>query len=382
MVTVVQLTTDNREPFRQYDNATPWFGTAPAALLEGFAGLEAVEVHVVTCAQRPMVSPVKLAANIWFHSLHVPQFGWLRTGYQGCIRAVRRKLRELQPDIVHGQGTERECAVAALLSGFRNVVTLHGNMRLIARVNRARPFSYQWLASRLESFALHRTDGIVCLTDYTRQNVCALARRTWIVPNAVDSRFFSIRPALPSPHPVLLCVGHIESRKNQPALIRSLDPLAAERPLEIRFLGSITSGDPAGVEFKAMLHRRPWCQHLGFASHQTLSKHLAEANLLVLPSLEDNCPMVVLEAMAAGLPVAAARVGGVPDLVQEGVTGTMFDPRDEADIRAKVAGLLREPERVREMGETARRRARQRFLPEVIAREHVEIYLEVLRASS
>ena len=69
-----------------------------------------VEVHVVSCTQQPMKSPIKLAENIFFHSLLVPKIGWLRTGYQGCIRAVRKKLRAIQPDIVHGQGTERDCA--------------------------------------------------------------------------------------------------------------------------------------------------------------------------------------------------------------------------------------------------------------------------------
>ena len=47
-----------------------------------------------------------------------PKIGWLRTLYQGCVRATRRKLREIQPDIVHGQGTERDCAIGAVLSGF------------------------------------------------------------------------------------------------------------------------------------------------------------------------------------------------------------------------------------------------------------------------
>ena len=92
-----------------------------------------------------MVSPEKLAPNIFFHSLYVPKLGWLRTAYQGCIRAVRKKLRELRPNIVHGQGTERDCAISAVFSGFPNVLTIHGNLRLIAKVTQARRFSFPWL---------------------------------------------------------------------------------------------------------------------------------------------------------------------------------------------------------------------------------------------
>src|SRR5437879_2454716 len=107
---IAMLATDGREMLRSYQEKEPIFGTAPEALLKGLAGLPEAEVHVISCTQKPMSSPEKLAANIWFHSLLVPKLGWLRTGYQGCIRAVRKKLREIQPDIVHAQGTERDCA--------------------------------------------------------------------------------------------------------------------------------------------------------------------------------------------------------------------------------------------------------------------------------
>jgi hypothetical protein len=59
------------------------------------------EIHVISCTQQPLSAPEKLAPNIWFHPLHVSKWGWLRTGYQGCVRAVRQKLKEIQPDIVH-----------------------------------------------------------------------------------------------------------------------------------------------------------------------------------------------------------------------------------------------------------------------------------------
>jgi hypothetical protein len=72
-------------------------------------------------------SAEKLADNLWYHPLHVPKIGWLRTGYQGCIRAVRKKLREIRPDIAHGSETERECAISAVFSGLLNAVTIQGN---------------------------------------------------------------------------------------------------------------------------------------------------------------------------------------------------------------------------------------------------------------
>ena len=185
------LTTDNREAFREYHQPQPWFGTAPEALLQGFAQMPEVQVHVIGCTQRTMVSsPEKLADNIWFHSLVVPKIGWQRTLYQGCVRATKKKLRELRPDVVHGQGTERECSLGAVFSGFPNVLTIHGNIRLVARVNQSRPFSFWWNAARLEAFTLPRSQGVVCITRYTRDAVAGLAKKTWIVPNPGGRRFF------------------------------------------------------------------------------------------------------------------------------------------------------------------------------------------------
>ena len=56
------LTTDNREHFKHYSSNVPYFGSAPEALLQGFAQLKEVEVHVISCTQKPMKSPEKLAA--------------------------------------------------------------------------------------------------------------------------------------------------------------------------------------------------------------------------------------------------------------------------------------------------------------------------------
>jgi glycosyltransferase involved in cell wall biosynthesis len=374
---IVLLTTDNREDRQEYECETPWFGTAPEALLQGFAKLPDVEVHVVSCAQRPMKSPAKLAETIFFHSLHVPKIGWLRTGYQGCIRAVRRKLREIRPDIVHGQGTERDCGVCAIFSGYPNVLTIHGNMRLVARVNRARPFTYPWFAARLEHFTIPRSDGVVCITNYTREAVASLARKTWVVPNAVDSSFFEIKRQ-PASSVRILCVATVDGRKNQNALIRAVDTLRPQGKFELLFLGAANRDTAYAREFFELLETRPWCRYAGFADRNALRQHLASASGLVLPSLEDNCPMVILEAMAAGVPVAAARVGGVPDLVRHGETGLLFDPLSEHAMAAAMKELVENHEP--SMAARAQGEAQKRFHPEIIAARHVEIYREILEA--
>jgi glycosyltransferase involved in cell wall biosynthesis len=375
------LTTDNREPYKDYTHPTPYFGTAPDALLQGFATLgKQVEVHIVACLQQPVPAPEKIADNLWYHGLHVPKIGWLRTMYQGCIRAVRKKMHEIQPDIVHGQGTERDCSLSAIFSGFPTVLTIHGNMRLIARVNHVPPFSFHWLTAKLEAFTIPRSEGVVCITGYTRNAVKDLAKKTWLLPNAVNPRFFEIQaqPA-PTEPPIFLCVGTICFRKNQNDFIRALDPLAAKRKFKVIFLGGVDKRDPYCLEFLELVKNRPWCEYPGFESgYEKLKSYFEKASLLVLPTREDNCPMVVLEAAAAGVPVVASNVGGVPDLVQNGKTGLFCDPTNTASMSSAVEKILAEPELARAMAVEAKRQARERFHPTVVASRHVEIYRSVV----
>lgn len=372
------LTTDNRHAFKQYEKPEPFFGTAPEAVLQGFARMPEVEVHVISCTREPMRSPEKLAHNIWFHSLHVPRIGWMKTLHQGCVRATRKKIREIKPDIVHGQGTEMDCSLNAIFSGFPNVITIHGNMRLIAALNRERPFSYNWLAARLEGFTLPRTDGVVCITRYTRDAVKDLARKTWILPNAADEKFFEIVPSPDaSSPPVVLCVGAVCFRKNQNAFIQALDPLAEKMKFKLVFLGKVDAST-YGSDFRELIRTRTWCEHIDYSGRDRVRQMFQAATMLALPTQEDNCPMVVLEAMAAGVPVLASNVGGVPELILPERTGLFCDPTRPATFGEGVTRLLSDAGLRQRLATDAKAEAVKRFHPLAVAKRHVEIYREMV----
>lgn len=407
------LAPDNRENFRKYDLPEPCFGTAPSALLEGFAmlGNEKVksgtidrhspgnrhdefkpfEVHVISCTQRPLNAPEKLAPNIWYHSLHVPKIGWLRTGYQGCIRAVRNKLREIKPDVVHAQGTERDCAISAVLSPYPRVLTIHGNLRLIRKQLGFRPLSAIWFQSYLEGWVVPRFAGVICITNYTREAVEHEVPKTWVVPNAVDPAFLALGEKRLSASsnrlstldsrfspPIILCVATIDPRKNQKAFITALDSLAKHMNFEVRFFGGCNDSDYER-EFKELIASRPWCRYGGMIGRGELRNQFGQAAMLALPTHEDNCPMVVLEAMAAGVPVMASKVGGIPDLIDGIKTGLFCDPSAPESFVDGVSRLLGDPVFAGEIARNAYDEAAMRFHPKQIARRHLDIYHEVFR---
>jgi glycosyltransferase involved in cell wall biosynthesis len=388
------LVPDNRENFRQYELTEPYFGTAPTALLAGFAMLgdhpEAPEIHVISCTQKRIPAPEKLASNIWFHSLHVPKAGWLRSGYLGCALAVRKKLREIKPDLVHAQGTERDCAISAVLSPYPKILTIHGNLRLIKKQVGFRPFSAMWLQSYLEGLVVPRFAGVICITNYTREAVEREVPKTWVVPNAVEPSFlelgqqrFSDNSSRPStldsrpPCPVILCVANIDERKNQNAFIRALDPLAKKMSFEVRFFGGC-GGSDYGREFRELIASRPWCHYGGMLGREELRSQFEQADMLALPTHEDNCPMVVLEAMASGVPIMASKVGGIPDLIDGVRTGLFCYPCDPESFRVGVKRVLEDSEHAQRMASAAHDDAMRRFHPKVIARKHLETYREIL----
>ena len=376
------LTTDNRDHHRNYSASVPYFGTAPTALLEGLADLPTLEIHVISCTQQPMSSPAKLANNILFHSLHVSKIGWLRTGYAGCILAVRKKLREIKPAIVHAQGTERDCATSALFTRIPKVLTVHGNIRAISNLHHYPPFSFWWIQARLEAFCLPRFDGVICISKYTQQQVSDLAKKMWLLPNAAETLFFEPRPTAidSSAPPLVLVVANVDGRKNQNALIQALDPLAHKLKFSVRFYGRCGE-DPYGKEFRSLLETRPWCSWGGMISRENLRSEFARATALFLPTREDNCPMVVLEAQASGVPVIASNVGGVPDLVEDGVTGLLTNPDLPSTMPIALEKILTDTALAARLAEGGRKHALACYHPNVIAAKHVEIYRQIISSS-
>jgi glycosyltransferase involved in cell wall biosynthesis len=372
------LSTDSRQHFGNYTAAVPSFGTAPEALIEGFASLPEVEVHVISCTQQPMRSPEKLAPNIWYHALHVPKFGWMRTLYQGCVRATRKKLREIRPDIVHGQGTERDCALAAVFSGFPNVVTIHGNMAELARMFHARVGSYLWLAARLENFTLPRTAGIFCNSAYTENLVRPRAKKIWRVPNALRGEFFSAIPGGLRP-PVLLNVGVITERKRQLELLDVAEELR-QRGLkfEFHFIGQLKKFEPYAAAFYEKLkplEAAGCARHLGeFSTPDLIGQFNAAGGLVHFPS-EESFGLVVAEALARNLKIFGSRVGGIADITA-GTNGVdLFDANDWKGLTAAIARWLEQGHPPAGGGAAM---MRERYHPTVIAKRHLEIYREVL----
>jgi glycosyltransferase involved in cell wall biosynthesis len=377
---IALIVADSREDLRLYTEASPIFPGGSASLIDGFEHLPEVELHIISCLQQPVQSPEKLADNIWFHDLVVPKIGWLRTGYQGCIRAVRRKLKELQPDIVQGDGTERECAISAVFSGFPNVVAMQGVMAEQARLNRPRIGSYLWLTVRLENFILPRTLGVFCNSSYTEKLVQSRARKTWLMPHPLHQAFLDPPPDPRTRPCVLLNVGVISPRKRQLELLDVAEALHRQGlKFEFRFVGYIYNrSNPYVVSF---LDRIRPMEAAGYARYdgspgkgELLQCYDAAAAMVHFPT-EDAAPMVVLEGLGRDLKFFGARVGGIVDSAGPMPAAELFAPDDWPGLRAAIARWIAQGH-PRPVGNAAL--IRERYDPVTLAKRHVDIYRELI----
>jgi glycosyltransferase involved in cell wall biosynthesis len=161
----------------------------------------------------------------------------------------------------------------------------------------------------------------------------------------------SVDPRGEEPPGYLLFVGRLRIRKGVEVLLEALPPGAR----------LLIAGDG---EHRAAVKGGPGVKFLGRCDAGRVRGLLKGAAALVVPSIYEGMPLVVLEAMEAGLPVVASRVSGIPEVVEDGVTGWLVPPEDPRALAAALSQALEDPGEARRRGEAGRRRVDERFRPQ------------------
>ena len=306
------------------------------------------------------------------------------------VPAVWRALRRFRPHVV--QVHESDGALAALLVAvvgallvprpllvallqvsyveeLRAVRPLVAEGRVLGRPG-AVELRFRWLKGPLQVL-------LGCLTAWTADLVLAPSavtaaeiRRDYrveavgVVPNATGG--LAVVPAsfeLPEGEPgYLLFVGRLRIRKGVEVLLEALRDVRDARPAELRIAGD--------GEHRERLERRvreldlgKAVTFLGTCDAGRVRRLLAGAAALVVPSIYEGMPLVVLEAMAAGVPVVASAVSGIPEVVEDGETGWLVPPEDPRALEQALEDVLARPREARRRGEAGRRRVEERFRP-------------------
>ena len=229
-----------------------------------------------------------------------------------------------------------------------------------------------------------RLDGRIAVSEVARDSVARHFPGEYrIIPNGVDvHRFHPEGPRL-APYAQgrwrnLLFVGRFDPRKGLKTLLRAL-PLVVARVPEARLL--VVGGGPLEPFYRSQVPNEVENRvlFLGFLPPEDLSKAYRTAEVFVSPATTgESFGIVLLEAMASGVPIVASDIPGYRQVMENGREGLFARPDDPEDLARKIVYLLQHPEEARRMGQTGRQKAVERYAWEVVARQVEAYYYEVL----
>ncbi|MFN4294654.1 MAG: glycosyltransferase [Thermoflexales bacterium] len=179
---------------------------------------------------------------------------------------------------------------------------------------------------------------------------------------------------------LVLTLARLAPNKGHRYLVTAVPSVIARFP-STHFLFAGAPDDRAAIEqLAAQLNVRDHVHLLGFRTDT--ARLLAASDLFALPSLAEGMPLSVIEALAAGLPVVATRVGGIPEIVTPGENGLLVAPADSQALAHALLAMLSMDHDTRERFRLAARRAAAQFTPEVMAERTLAVYRRVMQLQS
>ena len=241
---------------------------------------------------------------------------------------------------------------------------------------------------RLECLTQRLVDAEVCVSAGVRDFMAQGGfpkHKLAVIPNGVDAARFAGRDAafkarlnLRPDAPLVATIGRLHEQKGMEHFVRAAASVHHSRP-DCHFI--IVGAGPLEAALRAAAKRLHLEGALTFLGQcDDIPALLKATDVFVLASLWEGMPNVVLEAMAAGVPVVATRVEGTVDLIEQGETGLLVMPRDVPGLASAIQRLLDEPALAQRLGHAAQERVRVQFPLEAMVRRHEELYAELLGA--
>jgi len=264
------------------------------------------------------------------------------------------------------------------------VTTLHGTDITLVGLDR----SYL----PITRFAIQESDGVTSISNYLRHETVehfGVTRGIEVVTNFVNCDVYApirdeavrtaARKRLAAPdEAILLHLSNFRPVKRVLDVVRIFAQVVREIPARLVLVGD--GPDRSSAEWLA--HDLGIQNKVHFMGKQDrVNELLPLADLMIMPSELESFGLAALEAMACKVPSIATRVGGVPELIDDGITGLLYAVGDVDGMASGALALLREPERLAEMREAGRRTAQTRFCSTLVVPQYVRYYEQVLAGS-
>ncbi len=344
------------------------------SLMLGLRAISDIELHVVApCSNRSSGVEVREDMTLhWLNSSSLPGF----VAYWSTFRrAIQTCLKAISPDVTHFQ------ALGGWTLGYDApyVFTIHGiaERDILFQGGALMRLRKNTIAC-IERRGRKRSPHTILISPYVAQEIGdQIEGKQWNIENPVTEDFFVVQRACKEPR--VLYVGRLNERKNVLGLLKVFARLSKYQPSARLYLAG--EADDASykarcMEFIQNSDMKGQVRFLGNIDRSTLLKELSCATCVILISRQETAPMIIMEAMAAGIPVIASNLCGLPYMIEDGRTGYLVDPSDEEQIIDRLLRLLSNPLLATEFGWRAREVASRRFHVGVIAQRTMEVYQE------
>jgi glycosyltransferase involved in cell wall biosynthesis len=322
----------------------------------------------VACPEGDLAAAVRRAgAPVILYPGADTSFSWQ------ALRSLFGYVRTWRPQIAHTHGSLAG-RVAAGLAGVRVIYTKHGLAAAEEQSIQIRSAGSLAKRAAVRLFA----DRIVAVSEAVKQVLVAQGAdlgRVRVIPGGVDLRpFAAAGPLVPG---VVASLGRLEREKGFDVLLQAMAQVRGGAGGSRLVLGGdgLLAGDLARQVAELGLQQR--VELCGFVAD--VPGFLSRAGLFALASRSEGLGLVLVEAMAAGRPVVATRVGGIPEVVVDGETGLLVPPGDPGALAAGIQRLLDDPDLARRMGEAGQQRAQALFSAERMAAQTGALYEELLQ---
>jgi glycosyltransferase involved in cell wall biosynthesis len=261
--------------------------------------------------------------------------------------------------------------ILSKVRGFKYVMHMHIDFGPSGRagflLKLYKPFVLKWALRAASFVAVFTEDQQLAM----HQRYGIDASRIKIIPNGVGEQFYYDKPRAPHQKFRLLFVGRLEAQKNLQLLLRALDSVSEQFDTTIVGEGSQLDELQATVASLKLAN----VTFAGRADGEDLLHLYREADAFVLPSEREGMPLVLLEAMAMGLPTVATKVTGSRDVVRHGETGHLTKPDDAQSLRKALVDLKSHPKQYKSFSQYSRTLANDYSWDKVSARFE-ELYKE------
>jgi glycosyltransferase involved in cell wall biosynthesis len=348
-------------------------------LIRALAAISGNDVQVVTIGAIGEPETIQTWEGATIHRLTRQRGGTLQHAIGEGRRRVCACVSKLAPDIVHAHDT-----YGLMVAGlpYPRVFTIHGFIYGDTLVSGRK---FPWVRSRLWKWIEQRgwrdQSAIISISPYVRERLTGVVKKPiFDIDNPVAGGFFDVERRTTGP--VIFSAAVISPRKNTLTLVKALEAVRREGvEATLRLAGPVVD-----QEYGEMV--RAYAKNTGLEDAVTflgsidirgVRAELAQASVFALVSLEENSPMGIEEAMAAGVPVVTSNRCGMPYMVRHGESGFLVDPENVDDIARRIQNVLCDAMLAQSLGGKGREIALDRFHPDRVAKRTLDVYEELAR---